>query len=165
MSRVPASIYRSTKYHAAVVSSLASVSEMVLFAGDRPVHLLLTLVRSPLRSPFPVVSAEEGVRVASQQETVLIESCEGWRPVIGLGLNEHFKELVEWRAGDCYIELEDYSSYSEWFAYNWTVVRNIIIFSLFSSHVLASYSYRRYYTSLLINLLLLLFLLKKVYLF
>lgn len=165
MARVPASVYRSSKYHAAVVSSLGEVSELVVVAGERPVQLLLTLVRSPLRNPFPVVSAEEGVRVASQQETVLIESCEGWRPVIGLGLNEQFKELVEWRAGDCYIELEDYSSYSEWFAYNWTVVRNLIVFSLFCSHVLAAYSYRRYYTSLLVNLFLLLFLLRKLYLF
>ena len=34
-----------------------------------------------------------------------MESCEGWRAVIGGGLNEHLKELIEWRAGDCYIEL------------------------------------------------------------
>jgi hypothetical protein len=45
------------------------------------------------------------------------------------------------------------------------VIRNIIVFSLFSTHVLSAYSFRRYYTLLFVNLLLLLFLLRKVYLF
>jgi hypothetical protein len=34
---------------------------------------------------------------------LLVESCEGWRPIVGLQHNENFKELVEWREGDCYI--------------------------------------------------------------
>jgi hypothetical protein len=32
-----------------------------------------------------------------------MESCEGWRPLIGLDHNENIKELIEWKEGNCYI--------------------------------------------------------------
>lgn len=44
-------------------------------------------------------------------------------------------------------------------------MRNIIIFSLFSSHVLAAYTYKRFYTTLFINLVLLTFFLRNIYAF
>ena len=72
LHRLPASVYRSNKVHTAVVSDLAAVTEVVLFAGERPVHLLVTIVRSPLNNPFPLVDAEDGVRVVTGQEIVLI---------------------------------------------------------------------------------------------
>jgi hypothetical protein len=70
--RLPASVYRSNKLHTAVVTNLAEVTEMLLFAGEKPVHLMVTIVRSPLKNPFPVINAEEGVRVVTSQEIFLI---------------------------------------------------------------------------------------------
>ena len=73
LHRLPASVYRSNKVHTAIVSDLGTVTEVVLFAGERPVHLVVTIVRSPLKNPFPLVDAEEGVRVlVTGQEIVLI---------------------------------------------------------------------------------------------
>jgi hypothetical protein len=51
---------------------LAEVTEMLLFAGEKPVHLMVTIVRTPLKNPFPVINAEEGVRVVTSQEIFLI---------------------------------------------------------------------------------------------
>jgi hypothetical protein len=66
LTRIPTSNYRSANAYASLVSSLAEVEEMVLLAGERPVHILLTTIRSPLRNPFPIVAAEEGVRVSGE---------------------------------------------------------------------------------------------------
>ena len=44
-------------------------------------------------------------------------------------------------------------------------MRNIIIFSLFSTHVLGTYTHSRYYTCLMVNQILLLWLLGRLYLF
>lgn len=64
LTRIPTTNYKSSSAYASVVSSLAEVDEMVLLAGERPVQILLTTIRSPLRNPFPVLGAEEGVRVS-----------------------------------------------------------------------------------------------------
>jgi hypothetical protein len=87
LQKIPSSNYHSGKYHTNVLTNLREVNEIILMAGEKPVHLLLTIVRAPLSNPFPTVSAEDGARAVTQQETVLIESCEGWRPIIGLSHN------------------------------------------------------------------------------
>lgn len=64
LTRIPTSNYKSSTAYASVVSSLAEVDEMVLLAGERPVQILLTTIRSPLKNPFSVLGTEEGVRVS-----------------------------------------------------------------------------------------------------
>lgn len=58
LTRIPTSNYKSSNAYASVVSSLAEVDEMVLLAGERPVQIFLTTIRSPLKNPFPVLGAE-----------------------------------------------------------------------------------------------------------
>lgn len=76
--------------------------------NDRAVYFLLTSIRSPLTDPFFSIISDLDVNpkaasLLASADTLLVESCEGWRPIVGLHYNEHFKELVEWKEGDCYI--------------------------------------------------------------
>lgn len=58
LHRIPSSYYRSNKYHTNVITNLKNTNDILLLAGDRPVYILLTIVRSPLHNPFPVVNSE-----------------------------------------------------------------------------------------------------------
>lgn len=57
-----------------------------MLIAEQAVALLVTFVRTPLLFPFEVSSdGQEGLIIG--EETVVIESCEGWRPVIGSQLS------------------------------------------------------------------------------
>ena len=102
--------------HTAQVTRLVRMNEVVVASPDGGVRLVLTVVREPISRPFSyyLLGRKMGsmMRVSSIPETVVVESCEGWHPVLGLW-NRHrqIKELIEWREGNCYIELEEYNVY------------------------------------------------------
>ena len=54
--------------------------------AEQAVVVLVTFVRTPLLFPFEAnPDGQEGLVIG--EETVVIESCEGWRPVIGTRLS------------------------------------------------------------------------------
>jgi len=52
---------------------------------------------------------------------------------------------------NCYTEYDNYDFYPDWFMLNWNILRNIMIFTFFVSHILGKGLAERFYTQNMIN--------------
>ncbi len=100
----------------------------------------------------------------------LIRTCE---PAVLLFPLHFQKQSHQWKGlvlkrspnQNCYMEFDNQDYYPDWFAFNWNPLRNLMVFTLFSTHILGKNTIRRFYTQAVVNLCLLAVLMGKLLLF